>query len=309
MAYTWLQIVQAVTTEMGLGTSPGTVAAAQDDQTRQIGALVNRCGDMLLRQREWIALQAEWTIAVAPPVILAGTLTAGSAVVTGLSSTAGLVAGRFAVSGQYVTQAARVQSVDGPAQITMTEPATAAGAVPLTFAQDVYEAPADMLASINRTHWDRSRRWELVGPMSPQEDQWVRSGIVATGPRRRYRFVGRGDASFRIWPPPTALDAPAALAFEYISAHWAQTAGGVPKARLDADTDTCVFPDDIMVMGAKWLWLQSKGMEYAAMRDDWLRAVEHADATDGGSPTLDLAGSNWPILIGPGNVPDTGYGA
>jgi hypothetical protein len=37
--------------------------------------------------------------------------------------------------------------------------------------------------------------------------------------------------------------------------------------------------------------------------------VGQAEATDGASPTLDMARGRWPILIGPGNVPDTGYGA
>jgi hypothetical protein len=64
-----------------------------------------------------------------------------------------------------------------------------------------------------------------------------------------------------------------------------------------------------MLMGVKWLWLQSKGMEYAAFRDDWMRQVEQSGATDGASPTLNMAGGNWPLLIGPGNVPDTGFGS
>ena len=175
--------------------------------------------------------------------------------------------------------------------------------------RSTYPVPDDLLAPINRTFWDRSRRWELVGPMSPQEDEWLRSGIVATGPRRRFRFEGRGTSTFRIWPPPGTSDSPASLAFEYTSAYWATAASGTPKARFTADADTCVFPDDIMLMGVKWLWLQSKGMEYAAFRDDWRRQVEQAGATDGASQTLNMAGSSWPILIGPGNVPDTGFGS
>lgn len=309
MSYTWLELVQAATVELGLGSEPTVVATASDTQTQQLGALANRCGEMLLRTREWIALQAEWDIAVQPPTILTGSVTSGSAVITGLSSTTGLVAGQFAIIGTYITQATRLASVDSATQVTMTQPATAsATGQSITFSRDTYEGPSDILASINRTHWDRTRRWELIGPMSPQEDEWMRSGIVATGPRRRYRYVGRGDYNFRIWPPPTAVDSPAALSFEYVTSYWAQNAAGTPKARFTADTDTCVFPDDVMLMGLKWLWLQSKGMEYASFRDDWMRAVDHADAVDGGSPTLSLAGQRWPILIGPGNIPDTGYG-
>jgi hypothetical protein len=310
MPYTWLQLGRAVAAEMGLGSIPASVAGATDDQTRQIGALANRCGEMLLRNREWTALQTEWNISVAAPIDLTGNVTSGSVTVTGIASTAGLLPGRMAVLGDAMTQATRLASVVDINTVTLTQPATftATGAA-LSFCQDVYEAPVDMLAPINRTFWDRSRRWELIGPMSPQEDEWMRSGIVATGPRRRFRFIGRGQNVFRIWPPPGALDSPAALAFEYISAHWATAADGTPKDRFTADADTCVFADDLMLMGVKWLWLQSKGMEYAAFRDDWMRQVEQAEATDGASPTLDMARGRWPILIGPGNVPDTGFGS
>jgi hypothetical protein len=216
----------------------------------------------------------------------------------------------MAVTGDYLVQATRLAAVVSGTSITLTQPATAtlAGAT-MAFGQDTYPTPADLLAPINRTMWDRSRRWELIGPMSPQEDQWMRSGIVATGPRRRFRFVGRGSNTFRIWPPPTSLDSPSVLSFEYTSAYWAQDASGTPKARFTADADTCIFADDLMLMGVKWLWLQSKGMEYAAFRDDWMRQVEQAAATDGASPTLNMAGGNWPMLIGPGNVPDTGFGS
>jgi hypothetical protein len=40
-----------------------------------------------------------------------------------------------------------------------------------------------------------------------------------------------------------------------------------------------------------------------------MRQVEQSGATDGASPTLNMAGGNWPLLIGPGNVPDTGFGS
>lgn len=311
MAATWLELAQTITAELALGTAPTVVVGALDQQTQQIGALLNRCGDMLTRVKDggWTALQEEWEISVASPVNLTGTLTNNSAVVTGLSSTAGITAGVFAVSGQFLTQATRVASVDSPSQVTLTQPATGSGSFPLVFARDTYAAPPDMQGPINRTFWDRTRRWELVGPMSPQEYQWIASGISATGPRRRFRFMGRGENVFRIWPPPTSLDAPAVMAFEYQSTHWAQSADGTPKNKFTADTDTCVFPDDLMIMGGKWLWMQAKGMDYAALQADWGAVVNSASGMDGGARMLDMARGRWPILIGPGNVPDTGYGA
>jgi hypothetical protein len=62
-----------------------------------------------------------------------GTLTSGSAVVTGLSDTS-LIAGAVGVSGTGLPRRTYVTTVDSSSQITLTSPATASGSVSLTFA-------------------------------------------------------------------------------------------------------------------------------------------------------------------------------
>lgn len=77
--------------------------------------------------------------------VLTGTLTSGSAVITGLSSTsrlgAGLtVTGTGVVSPQVsVTPPTTIVSVDSATQVTMSAAATASGTVPLTFSMTVNE--------------------------------------------------------------------------------------------------------------------------------------------------------------------------
>lgn len=73
--------------------------------------------------------------------VLTGTLTNGSAVVTGISSTAGLTPG-MPVTGTNVPGGVRVQSVDSSTQITMTFAATGSGSSSLTFKVpwDLYRA-------------------------------------------------------------------------------------------------------------------------------------------------------------------------
>lgn len=304
---TWAGIVQTAAAELALtGVSPA-VASANDGLTRQLGALANRCGQMVADSSEWTGLSAQAIVEVAPPIALTGNVTLGSRVVTGLPSTAGLTAGLFAVSGDYITEATRLVSVDSATQVTLDQVATASGASSLLFARDTYAVPVDFSSFISRTFWDRSRQWELIGPMTPQEDQWMRSGIVATGPRRRFRKIGRGQEVFRIWPPPTNLDSPATLAFEYSSEYWAQDANGAPKPNFTADNDTCAFRDEVMVQGVKWLFLQAKGFEYTQFRDQWMASLSMAQARDTGARTLNLAHRPWPVLIGPGNVQDADF--
>jgi hypothetical protein len=303
---TWAGIVQTAAAELALtGVSPA-VASANDGLTRQLGALANRCGQMVADSSDWVGLTQQGIVEVVPPIVLTATLTAQSAVV-GVPSTAGIVAGAFVVIGENITEATRVVAVNSATQLTMDQVATGSGTFSLTFARDTYDVPADFRSFISRTFWDRSRQWELIGPMSPQEDQWMRSGIVATGPRRRFRKVGRGQQVFRIWPPPTDLDSPATLAYEYTSDYWAQDANGAPKPLFTADNDTTVFRDEVMVQGVKWLFLQAKGFDYVDFRAAWMADLSVSMAKDTGARTLNLAQRPWPVLIGPGNVQDADF--
>src|SRR5882672_8361689 len=189
---TLLTVVTNACNELGL-LAPGVVATASDLQTKQFFALVNREGNELRLTHDWTAMQTEFIINVTAPVTTTGNTTASSAIVTGLATTAGIVAGTFVPSGTYIPTGARVLSNDSASQITMTMPATgtATGST-IVFAQDTYALPSDFDHYINQTWWDRTNRWQLLGPDSPQIDQWHRSGLVVTGPRRHFRQIGSG---------------------------------------------------------------------------------------------------------------------
>lgn len=69
----------------------------------------------------------------------------------------------------------------------------------------------------SETHWDRTNKRELFGPMSESEWQVLKSGIATAGINRRYRVKGIADKQIYIDPTPTATDT---LVFEYQSANW-----------------------------------------------------------------------------------------
>jgi len=163
---------------------------------------------------------------------------------------------------------------------------------------------------INDTQWDRGNQWKLQGPASPQEDQWLRSGIVSTGPRRWFRQVGRGRDVFRLWPPPASGDQPGPLTYEYLSKFWAQTnpIGFPPPPTLlpefRNDTDSCVFDDRLMIEGLKWRFFAAKGFDYSTQYALWERQTNVAIARDGGAPVLSMARRRASIFISPANVAD-----
>lgn len=306
MPGTLVDLVQAARTELGLFPIPAVVASSLDDTDKMMMGLANALGRELIQDRDWTGLQTEWIITTNPPTIQTGTLTAGSTIITGLSDTSGLAPGLFFVAGQGIPSAARLVSVDSATQVTITEASTSSLSTSITFAQDLYPLPLDLERPINRTHWDRTNHWELIGPISPQVDEWIRSGIVTTGPRRRFRMIGNLPYAFRIWPPPTATDSPATLALEYVTKFWVNDAAGERKEKFTADTDRAIFPDALMIAGIKLKWMQAKLFDTTAVLADYLRVKSIVEASDGGAATLSTRRRRANLFISPGNVQD-GY--
>lgn len=303
---TLLQIVQAVTGELGL-VQPSVVVGASDLQTAQLYNLVNRSGDGLKRAHNWTALQTLFTLDVTAPTVTTGDLTEGSAIISNIPTTSALTAGTFVVTGSDIPIAARVLSVDSSTQITMDMVATGTvTGTALTFAQDTYPEPDAFDRFINGTAWDRTNRWELIGPDSPQMDEYHRSGIVTTGPRRHFRQVGNLSAgNYRLWPPPAVVDTPFQIAWEYITLAWAKTASGTLITKMTADDDVPILDSQAIVMDVKWRFLQAKGVPTAAsLQTEALDYIQQLIARDGGAGTLTMGRRLSPYLLTPAQVPD-----
>jgi hypothetical protein len=304
---TFIEILQEVADELGL-VRPSAVTATEL-QTRQLVALANRDGNELMKAVDWTGLQTEYVIEFGGPTELAGNTTAGSRVVTGISDTTGLSTA-YAVSGEGIQEATRIASVDSSTQVTLTQEVDETGtAVDLTFTKDTFDIPTDFDRYIDQTHWDRRFQWELVGPQSPQVDQWQRSGIVPFGPRRKWRQVGRRPTAFRIWPPPVASgDYPGTLVWEYISNGWVSKADGTFANKLTANDDEVVFPDGLLQLGIKWRFWQIKGFAYADIQAEYIDWVNREKARDGGQKTLSLSRKqSRSFLISTGHIQDGNF--
>jgi hypothetical protein len=304
-----LQIIQAVTGELGL-VQPSIVIGASDLQTVQLYNLANREGDALRRAHNWTAMQSLFTLNVGSPTVTTGTLANGSPVISAIPSTAGIVAGLWVATAANLPAAARVLSVDSSTQVTMDMVATGnATATTVTFSQDTYPEPAGFDRFINRTAWDRTNRWELIGPDSPQTDEWHRSGIVTTGPRRHFRQVGDlSGGNYRIWPPPQSVDTPFQIAWEYISNFWVQSATGTNKASFTADTDVPVLDSQAIILGTKWRFAQAKSLPSAAsLQIEWNEYISQLIGRDGGAPTLKASKRAGNYLLTAWNVQDNNW--
>lgn len=81
-----------------------------------------------------------------------------------------------------------------------------------------YAFNADYEYQAFRTHWDRTNKWELIGPVSEQEWQWIKSGVITSTPRRRFRIKGVADNQIFIDPTPSSDGN--TLVLEYQSMNW-----------------------------------------------------------------------------------------
>lgn len=296
---TMLANMQAVCQELGLN-SPSSVAGSTDKQLIQLLALMNRVGDDLLHEYEWNKLSTIYRF-YTQFTTLTGTLTEGSAVVTGISSTTGLGTS-YAVSGTGIPNDAVIASVDSATQVTLNLEATETGAQSLTFSKVGYAFPSDYDRLISRTDWNKTNFWEIIGPETPQQWEWLKSGLIASGPRTRFRILG---GLFEIWPPPTDE---LVLGFEYVSSYWARTTLGVAKAAFTVDTDTSVYRDNLLVLGTKLKFYEIKGFDTTTLALNFNRQLQLAKEQDKDGPTLSMAPRLSEVLLGYDNIPDSGYG-
>ena len=302
-------MVQNACDELGI-TSPASIIGNTDPQVRQLLALSNREGkeiyEMGGRTGGWQELVKTYSFTTAGITGLTGNVTQGSAVITNISSTSGISATTWCVTGNGLQYPSRIVSVDSSTQVTVDMPATITGtAVALTFGQDTYSMPSDFSYFVPQTFWDTPFRWQLLGPMSAQEWEVLKRGISPTGPRKRFRIM---DGNFYIDPIPSTNTA--VEIFEYYTDAWCNSATGTAQPQWAADTDTYALDDELMIMGIKWRFLRAKGLDYSEESAQWNTRLERLQARNGGERTLPLnATSEGVNLINSQNCPDTGFGS
>ena len=167
-----------------------------------------------------------------------------------------------------------------------------------------YALPADLEYFAQRTFWDGSKRWELLGPIAAQEKQLLRYGFVASGPRRKFYIKAN---KLYIDPVPEADGE--TIAFDYYSKNWVLDADGTTtKARFTLDTDTIKLDEDCFIMGLKWRFLRAKGLDYTQEQADYTLAVNQKIARDCGQPDLSIVSpSVGNRFLDDDNIPDSGY--
>ena len=296
-------MVQQTAAELNLAV-PSYVVGNTSQDVQQILALMNGAGYDLLKEWDWQALQVQYRF-YTQAITTDATTVNGSTILTVDGATdISTVTSQWQITGYNIPQDTYVVSANNTTkEIIMSQQATGDGVGSIVLGQTAYDLPADFEAITDRTQWDKSKHWESLGPESPQQWQWLKSGYISTGPRIRWRIL---DNQFQIWP---VMNTQEYLGWEYRSKGWARAADGTVKNSFTADSDTTVFDDRIMVLFTKMKYWGIKGFDTTLLQQDYQRYLSVAKANDKGAPNLSFAPYPSKVLIGYANIPDTGYGS
>jgi len=165
----------------------------------------------------------------------------------------------------------------------------------------VYDLPPDFDTYILETAWDRTNQRRLGGPLSDIEYNRLKYGIV-NGPNYTcFRIFGRNTSSqIDLFPIPGDTDL--TISFDYLSSGWIYDSGTTNwQTEILADTNTCAFDDEIMILGLKYRWLQAKGLDYQAYQIEFNQQIQTAQARWQGNVRVSLAPSDGYFAL---NIPE-----
>lgn len=172
-----------------------------------------------------------------------------------------------------------------------------------------YALPSDFRYMIPQTGWERSNDYPLMGPLSPQQWQYLKGrGFDVNEVYVQFRLKAREFTIIPDNPVPDALN----IYFEYISDAWLQdaTTSTTFYNEIDAGDDVCLLPRTVVTKLLKCKWLESKGFDSQKAREDFAVNFMSVTGHDGSSPILNVGGGRgYPYLNMYRNTPDTGYGS
>jgi len=161
--------------------------------------------------------------------------------------------------------------------------------------------PADWDRFVANTFFNRSTQRTVIGPITPQQWQAIQAQPQLN--RVYLAFIER-DGQFLITPTPAAGET---IAYEYVTTDWCYSSDEVPVPRSDyeADSDTAYLDEKIIVLGLRWRFLKSKGLEYSEDYRTYMSERTQRQARDGGNGMITTTGDGQ-FLLSP-NLPVGGF--
>ena len=177
--------------------------------------------------------------------------------------------------------------------------------------QAEYSLPSDFDYVISDTIWNRDEFDIIRGPMTPQQWQQYKSGIIGSSVfRQRYRFKRAASSLINVFvidpTPSSAQD----MVFEYVSKNWVRDSGSTNSYdSYQNDTDVALLDEYLITLSLVWRFKKEKGLDYIVDLKEYETELMKAQSRNGKAPTLWLGRGNSSYLLSNRNFPDTGYGS
>ncbi len=177
---------------------------------------------------------------------------------------------------------------------------------PTVASTGTYALPTDFQRFLNLTQWDRTNYTPLRGPVSAAEWEVDRSGNLSSASQIMSMFRIAANL-MEIYPTPTSVRT---IAYQYVGKFWIIASGGssATKEYFTVDTDTCIFEDDIMVIGIRERFdAVAFGIPFVPS-PEYQSMLGAATAADGGKSVITFGSGRLNGILGGDNLPDSNYG-
>lgn len=134
--------------------------------------------------------------------------------------------------------------------------------------------PADYRRLIAETVWIDGATWRVRGPITEEQYERLRQSLGGGGETPAFRLSAGAIDLLSVQAPGGTLT------LRYLSAFPVLSADGTPQLSWQADTDTAVVDERVIVLAAVMLWRDSKGLPAQMAMTQYLAALGRLKASN-----------------------------
>jgi len=159
--------------------------------------------------------------------------------------------------------------------------------------------PTDFLRFVPDSMYNRTTRFRVTGPLTPDEWQGHQAALVT---RVYDAFTLRGNI-FLMAPTPAAGET---IAYEYITKNiGTDTTLATARSAFTVDTDVPYLDDELITLGVIWRYRKAEGQDYSEEYREFELRLNDLIKMDGGRRMVDMGGGSHDRIPVPPRVPDT----
>lgn len=137
-----------------------------------------------------------------------------------------------------------------------------------------YALPTDFYSFLAQTQFDQTVKQSMGGPRSDEDFNIILYGAGGAPSVTTYRIFGLVNGNqFQVTPTPGISNH--TLGYDYLSSNWILHSATWQDI-VTADTDTCAFDDELMMVGLQAKYYEKKGRAFEGYKADFEAKIDQA---------------------------------